>query len=75
MVKIGMPVKVVKPYKSGEKQTVKLRTKDATIVGIYKNFILVQFKGGYKECYKEKDLWYEHQEGEEYHGYKSKNSI
>lgn len=74
MVEIGMPVKVVKPYKSGEKQTVKIRTKSATVVGIYKNFILVQFDGGYKECYKEIELWYEHNEGEEYNGYMDKNT-
>lgn len=70
MVEIGMPVKIVRPYKNGEKREVKIRTKNAVVVGIYKNFILVQHEEGYKECCKEKDLWYEHQEGEEYHGYK-----
>lgn len=70
MVRIGMPVKIIKPYKNGEKREVKIRMKSAIVVGIYKNFILVQYDSGYKECVKEKEMWYEHEEGEEYHGYK-----
>ena len=59
MVEIGMPVKVIRPYKNGEKREIRIRTKDAVVVGIYKNFILVQYEKGYKECCREKDLWYE----------------
>lgn len=70
MVEIGMPVKVVRPYKNGEKREIKIRTKNAIVVGIYRNFILVQYECGYKECCKEKELWYEHKEGEKYNGYK-----
>lgn len=70
MVEIGMPVKVVRPYKNGEKREIKVRTKNAIVVGIYTNFILVQYEGGYKECCKEKELWYEHKRGDKYNGYK-----
>lgn len=72
MVEIGMPVKVLKPYKNGEIRNIEIRTKDATVVGIYKNFILVQYNCGYKECVRENELWYEGKIGGIY-GYKSQN--
>lgn len=73
MVEIGMPVKVIRPYKNGETREERIRMKNAIIVGIYKNFILVQFEKGYKECCRINELWYNHKEGEEYYGYKDTN--
>ena len=73
MVEIGMPVKVIRPYKNGEKREIKIRTKEAVVVGIYNNFILVQYKEGFKECCKLSELWYKTKEGVEYCGYKDKN--
>ena len=72
MVEIGMPVKIIRPYKNGEKREIKIRTKEAVVVGIYENFILVQHKEGFKECCKINELWYEHKKGEPYYGYKNK---
>ena len=73
MVEIGMPVKVIRPYKNGEAREIKIRTQNAVVVGIYKNFILVQYEKGYKECCREEELWYTHKKGEEYNGYKNTN--
>lgn len=56
MVTIGMPVKVLRPYKNGEKREQAIRTKSAKVVGTYKHFILVEYEAGYKECFKEYEL-------------------
>lgn len=71
MVEIGMPVQVVKPYKNGEKREILIRTKDAVVVGIYKNFILVQYKEGFKECCKLRELIFKKKDGTIFYGYKN----
>lgn len=60
-MKIGTLVKVNIPYKLGERRKGKeKRYKEGTIIKIYSNFVLVEFKtkegGAYKECFREKDL-------------------
>lgn len=64
MVKIGMPVKILRPYKNGEKREQAIRTKSAKVVGIYKHFILVEYKAGYKECFKDYEIFYESENSE-----------
>jgi hypothetical protein len=54
-MEIGTSVKVNIPYKLGEKREGE-RYKEGKIVGIYPNFILVEFQYGYKECFTEKEL-------------------
>lgn len=60
-MKIGTLVKVNIPFKLGEKRVKnEKRYKEGTIIAIYGNFVLVEFKtkegGAYKECFREKDL-------------------
>lgn len=56
MVLIGMPVKVRRIRKRGEKKPNKIFYEDAIVVERHKNFIVVQFPRGYKECFKENEL-------------------
>lgn len=56
MVLIGMPVKIRIVRHRGESKKPKITYKDATVVERYKNFVVVQFPLGYKECFKESDL-------------------
>lgn len=54
-MEIGTLVKVIIPYRLGEKRN-GIRHKEGKVIGIYPNFILVEFSKGIRECYKEKDL-------------------
>lgn len=56
MVLIGMSVKVKRTRKRGEKKPNKIFYEDAIVVERCKNFIVVQFPRGYKECFKESEL-------------------
>lgn len=56
MVLIGMPVKVKNVRKNGEYKRPKIIYKDAIVVEKHKNFVVVQYPLGYKECFKESDL-------------------
>lgn len=53
---IGDIVKVDIPYKLGERRNGP-KIKEGKIVGIYTNFVLVEFKEGYKECFREQELF------------------
>ena len=57
-MEIGTIVKVHIPYKRGEKKEKQQerRYKVGKVVGIYPNFILIEFKAGYKACYRECEL-------------------
>lgn len=54
-MEIGTIVKVNIPYKLGERRDGP-RYKEGKIVATYTNFILVEFKEGYKECFREDEL-------------------
>lgn len=54
-MKIGTIVKVIIPYKSGEKR-IGNRYKYGKVVKVYPNFILIRFDCGYLECYREEEI-------------------
>ena len=56
-VSIGDFVKIKRKKKTGEiNYTEENSIKKVEVVGKYKNFIVVQHKEGYKECFKENEL-------------------
>ena len=62
MVRIGMPVQIIKPYKKGEIRNVPIRTRKGKVLKVYKNFVLVRMRAGYNECFKEYELISESEE-------------
>lgn len=56
MVLIGMPVKVRRVRKRGERKPTKIFYEDAVVVERHKDFVVVQFPKGYKECFRESEL-------------------
>ncbi len=54
-MEIGTLVKVNIPYKLGERRNGE-RYKEGKIIAIYRNFILVEFKKGYRECYRPEEI-------------------
>lgn len=56
-MQIGDKVKIKRKRKVGEiYYDEKSSTQEATVVEIYKNFVVVQYKKGYRECFPEKEL-------------------
>lgn len=56
-MKIGDEIKVKRKKKTGEVYyTEENSEKKATIVDICKNFIVIQYKEGYRECFRESEL-------------------
>lgn len=54
---IGDVIKVKRKKKTGEiYYNDENSIKNATIVGKFKNFIVVEYKEGYKECFRESEL-------------------
>lgn len=54
-MEIGTLVKVNIPYKLGEKRNGD-KFKEGKVVGIYTNFILIEFGEKYKECFKPNEV-------------------
>lgn len=54
-MEIGTIVKVIIPYKLGEKRRGE-RYRIGKVIGIYPNFISVWFKAGYRESFRENEL-------------------
>lgn len=55
-MEIGTIVKVHIPYKLGERRNGE-KFKIGKIIGIYKNFLLIEFcLGKYRECYRECEI-------------------
>ena len=54
-MEIGTIVKVIIPYKLGEKR-IGERYRSGKVIGIYPNFISVWFKAGYRESFRENEL-------------------
>ena len=54
-MEIGTIVKVIIPYKLGEKRRGE-RYRFGKVIGIYPNFISVWFKAGYRESFRENEL-------------------
>lgn len=55
-MKIGDNITVVIPYKNGEERKLKIRTKEAIIVGIYANHILTKYEYGCKESFRKNEI-------------------
>lgn len=56
-INIGDTVKVKRKKKTGETYyTEENSVKEVEIVGKYKNFIVVKYKEGYTECFKENEI-------------------
>lgn len=56
-MKIGDKVKIITKRKTGEIYYDEQKsTRTATVVGKYKNFIVIQYSKGYKECFRESEL-------------------
>lgn len=54
-MEIGTIVKVIIPYKLGEKR-IGERYRIGKVIGIYPHHILVWFKAGYRESFREEEL-------------------